>query len=555
MPVVTLHQERFSELVGRPLTAEEMAKWLPWIGLDVEEVGRDYVRVEYSPNRVDFSSHVGVARAFKGLMELEVGLPQYEVKEGDIVVNVDESIGEVRPYILGAVVKGLKLDEDVVKELMEMQEDLHWGVGRNRKKASIGVHDLNAVEPPFAYTTADPDAVKFVPLGWAKEASLREILAKHEKGLAFRHLINWALRYPLLIDKRNEVLSMPPIVNGELTRVSPRTKDVFIDVTGPDFNAVTKCLNVFVTALADLGGVVESVVVKYVHQELISPDLRPSTVRLRLDYARRLLGLRITERKAVECLNRCRLGAKAIEGGVLEVSIPAYRIDILHEVDLVEELAIGYGYYRLKPKMPATITVGEQHPTSKLVNFVRQIMIGLGFTEAMNFTLTNEAIHYAKMRGARGKPIRLANPVSSEYSMMREELLPSLLKNLADNVHESYPQRLFEVSDVLRIEPKAETRSERRPHVAGVSAYANASYTEARCIVDSLLNNLGVKRWKIKATRHPSFIPGRVASIYIGRKKVGVLGEVHPEVLNNFGIGNPVAAFEMDLEPLMKFKR
>lgn len=551
MPVITLYKERFSQFVGRPIGVEEMASWLPWIGVDIEETGPDYVKIEFNPNRIDFSSVPGIARAFKGLLGWEDGMPKYEVERGRVVVDVDGSVKEVRPYILCAVVRGLKLDDETVRGLMEMQEDIHWGTGRNRKKASIGLHNLDAVEPPFTYTTAEPDAVRFVPLDKIEEMSLKEILERHEKGIAYRHLVDWASRYPLLVDKHNRVLSMPPIINGELTRVDHRTKNLFIDVTGPDFNAVANSLNVLVTALADMGGTIESVRVRYPSREVESPDLTPQKMQLRLSYANRLLGLKLTEAEATKHLKKCRLDVKKVSEGVLEVLIPAYRIDILHEVDLVEELAIGYGYYRLKPTTPATKTVGERHPASRLANAARQIMIGLGFTEVMNFILTNEAVHYTKMRRKPGGTVKLANPVSSEYSIVRRELLPSIIKNLAENKHESYPQRLFEVSDTIHINPKAETMSERRLHVAAVSSHATANYTEIRSVVDALLANLGLTGWTVKATRHPSFIPGRVASISLKRKRLGVLGEIHPEVLNNFELENPTVAFEVDLETLL----
>jgi phenylalanyl-tRNA synthetase beta chain len=223
---------------------------------------------------------------------------------------------------------------------------------------------------------------------------------------------------------------------------------------------------------------------------------------------------------------------------------------MLHEVDLVEEVAVGYGYYRLKPSIPQTVTIGEQHPAHRLANTVRQIMTGLGFTEAMNFTLTNEVAHYEKMRQKARSVIKLANPVSAEYTILRETLLPILMKNLADNKHESFPQRLFEVSDVGCINLRAETRVERRLHVAAVSSHSTANFTEIKSAVEALLSNMGLKQWEIRAVKHPSFIEGRAAAVFLKRKEIGVLGEVHPEVLNNFELENPASAFEIDLEML-----
>jgi len=551
MPVITLQKERFSRFVGRQLTLEEMTRWLPWLGFDIEEIGADYVKVEFNPNRVDLCSYAGVARAFRGLMGWETGLPKYRLSEAKTPLKISRAVSDVRPFMLGAVVRDIKLDEEAVVDLMEMQEDLHWGVGRNRRKASIGVHNLDVVKPPFTFTAAEPDSVKFVPLDKMEEMSLREILEKHEKGTAYKHLIEHASKYPLLVDKDGKVLSMPPIINGELTRVTSETRNLFLDVTGTDYPAVERSLNVLVTALADMGGTIEKVRVKYPDRTVVSPNLTPPKMKLRVAYANELLGLKLSETRAVDCLKKCRMDAETVGRGVVEATFPAYRIDILHEVDLVEEVAIGYGYYRLKPTLPQTVTIGEQHQIHRLANTARQILVGLGFTEVMNFTLTNETMHYKKMRTQPRETIKLANPVTIEYAILRESLLPSLMNNLADNKHESFPQRLFEVSDVGRINRRVETRCERRLHVAVVSSHSTANFTEIKSSVEAFLANMGLKLWEIKAVRHPSFLEGRTAAIHVKLKQVGVLGEIHPEVLNNFELENPVGAFEIDLEEIL----
>jgi len=274
-------------------------------------------------------------------------------------------------------------------------------------------------------------------------------------------------------------------------------------------------------------------------------------MRLHVKYANRLLGLRLSEEEAAKCLEKCRLDAVKVGDGVLEVVIPPYRVDILHEVDLVEEIAIGYGYYRLEPSLPPTKTSGEQHPVSRFANTVRQIMIGLGFMEVMNFVLTNERIHYLMMRVKPRKAVKLANPVSAEYSICREWLLPGLMKNLSENKHESYPQRLFEVSDVIKVDLRKETRSKRELHLAAVSAHAEANYTEIRSTLDALFVNLGLKNWMVREAKHPSFLEGRTAQVLCRGRKVGFLGEIHPEVLENFELENPVAALEIELEGLV----
>jgi phenylalanyl-tRNA synthetase beta chain len=550
VPVITLYRERFSKFIGKKITIDDLTKNLPWIGFDLEEITEDYVKAEYNPNRIDFCSYAGVARALKGFLGLETGLPKYAANEPKTTLIIDKAVADIRPYMLAGVVRNIRLDEDAVVELMEIQEDLHWGIGRDRKKASIGIHNLDVIKSPFTFTAVKPTSVKFVPLGKTEEMNLKEILEKHEKGTNYRHLVDWSPKYPLLIDKDGAVLSMPPIINGELTRLDANTRNLFLDVTGPSYQAVEQSLNVLATALADMGGALEEVNVKYSDHTVVSPNLNPEKMGLRVDYANGLLGLTLSETETIRCLRRCRLDARRVGKGVLGVVFPPYRIDILHEVDLVEEVAIGYGYYRLKPTIPKSVTVGEQHPAHKLANVVRQVMIGLGFLETMNFTLTNERVHYEYMRAKPEDLIKLANPVSIEYTIMRQSLLPGLMKNLADNKSESFPQRLFEASDVGKINKRIETMCERRLHVAAVSSHSTANFTEIKSVAEAFLASLGLK-WQIKEAKHPSFLDGRTAAIMIKGKQLGILGEIHPQVLNNFELENPAAAFEINMEKII----
>lgn len=547
MPVITLDVPRFSQFVGHEVSLEEMMKWLPWLGFDIEEAGEDSVKVEFNPNRIDFSSYPGVARAFSGIRGWVTGLPEFPAEEPQTTLNIDEAVSQVRPYMLAAIVRDLRLEQQDVADLMEMQEDLHWGIGRDRKKASIGVHNLDVVEPPFTFTAVEPDDTRFLPLDKTTEMSLREILTEHEKGIAYKHLVDRAPKFPLLVDKHHRVLSMPPIINGELTRVDANSENLFLDVTGTDYTAVERSLNVLSTALVDMGGVLEKVQVNYPDHTVSSPDLTPQQSELRTAYVNQILGLQLSATEIVECLKKCRMGAQILGKGIVNVTIPAYRIDILHEIDLVEEVAIGYGYYRLKPTYPSAVTVGQQHPVLRTANTVRQIMIGLGFTEVLNFTLTNENVHYEKMRQRSGKAVTLANPVSMEYAVMRHDLLPGLMKNLSDNKHESFPQRLFEVSDVVQRAGETENRTQRRLHIAAVSSHVTANFTEIKSILEALLANMGVKKWRVTAAKHASFIEGRAAAVSVKNQQVGIAGEIHPEVLNNFELENPAAALEVDL--------
>jgi phenylalanyl-tRNA synthetase beta chain len=380
----------------------------------------------------------------------------------------------------------------------------------------------------------------------------QEVLEKHEKGIAYKSQVDWASRYPLVVDCKGHILSFPPIINGELTKVDENTKDLFIEVTGTDLNAVQRSLNVLVCALVDMGGTVETVNVDYSNHVLVTPDLSPQKMKLNVHFSNDRLGMDFSEKQTIETLQKARLNAKAVENGVLEVSIPAYRTDILHEIDLVEEVAVGYGIFRLEPTKPATVTTGKKHKVTEAADAVRQILVGLGFTEALNFVLTNEIDHYQKMRQEPKGLVTLANPVSADYSIIRNELLPSLMKNLAVSKHHVFPQRMFEVSDVIKLNKESETYTERRINLAAVSSHPTANFTEIKSFLESLITNLGFKDWIVKKTNHPSFLEGRAATIYLGDVELGVVGEIHPEVLNNFELENPTGAFEIDLQKIIE---
>jgi len=549
IPVITLNCDRMSELLRKEIDSDELERTVPWLGVDIEEKTEEYLKVEYNPNRPDFSSQEGIARALRGFMEIETGLPKYEISDSGITLRVDPALAEVRPYIVCAVVRNVSFNEENIVELMGMQEDLHWAIGRDRVKASIGLHDLDRVKPPFEYRAVDPDGIRFIPLNWAVELTPREILKKHPKGITYAHIMAGKAKYPIITDINGDVLSFPPIINGVLTQITEETRNLFIDVTGTTMRDVSSALNILVTALAEGGARIESVKVEYPDGVITTPDLTPKSWTLRSDYVNRLLGLNLSPQEIVRCLEKVRMDAKLVDGKI-EVLVPAYRHDIMHEVDFVEEVAIGYGLYNLKPTLPKTVTIAKSHPYQKLSNLVRKILVGLGFNEVVSFTLTNIREHYDYMR-TKGKPVELLNPVSSDYNMVRDALLPGLIRILRTNKHEAFPQKIFEVGDIVVYDPEAETSATRRLNVAAAITDTEVGFTDIKAVAEALLRELGCEQWKFTPTSHPSFIEGRAALVEADGKVLGQIGEIHPEVLNNFDLEYPVGAFEYSLEPFL----
>ncbi|MFQ6135331.1 MAG: phenylalanine--tRNA ligase beta subunit-related protein, partial [Nitrososphaerales archaeon] len=243
MPVITLYYDRLLSMLKQPLSKQDLIDTLPYLGLDLEEEAEEYVRVEFNPNRPDFSSEWGVARALNGLLGFEKGAPEYTVAKSNITLKVDQSILEFRPFFVGAVVKGVEFDDESIRQIMAMQDDLDNGIGRRRSKVSTGIHNLDSVEPPFEYRAAPPDFT-FTPLGYGKEMSMKQMLREVETGQKYGHIVEAFPAYPLITDKDGRVLSFPPIINGETTRVSTETKNLFIDITSTDMKAAEDVLAV-----------------------------------------------------------------------------------------------------------------------------------------------------------------------------------------------------------------------------------------------------------------------------------------------------------------------
>jgi phenylalanyl-tRNA synthetase beta chain len=531
------------------LNAEDIEPYierLPYLGLDIEEEAQDYIKVEYNPNRPDFSTDYGIVRALKGLLGLEKGCPKYSVQKSDLVVQVDKSVEEVRPYIVSALIEGVTLDDETIRQIIAMQEDLHHTIGRRRAKVSIGIHNFDVLKPPIIYTTEAPD-FRFVPLGGVEPLSMREILEKTPVGQKYGWIVAKHKRYPILIDSLGQVLSFPPIINGELTRVTQATRNLFLDVTATDLKAAEDALAILATTLADAGGVIRSVEVHYPNLVLTTPNLSETEMGVELKRGNKLLGLKLRGEEAVECLARSRIDAE-YDGSMIRAKIPRYRVDIMHPIDLVEEVAIGYGLDRLTPTLPPTKIVGRPHPELKRLSAIREVCVGLGLTEVMNLSLTSEAALYTNLGRGAQDAIKVEEAKSSEHKYLRDMLIPSLLLNLATNIHEPYPQRLFELAKTFH---RRGGEIVEEYHLAVITSHSEANYTEAKSLLDAITQQAFGLRCKTKPSTNPLFIEGRCAEVKGGRLE-GVIGEIRPEVLQAFNLRMPAAALELNIEQAIK---
>ena len=534
MPVIKLYYEDIEALTGTD--RDTFIKRIPMIGADIERIEEDYIDIEFFPDRPDLYSPEGVARAMRGFLDIETGLTNYQVKRSDISITLDEGIKHIRPYLGCAVVRGLRFDDYSIESLMAVQEDLHWGLGRDRKKVSIGIHDISKVTPPFRYIATDPE-FSFVPLDFTDPMTMQDILKRHPKGTKYAHLMEEFKTYPLILDANNQVLSFPPIINGELTKVNYDTHDLFIDVTGLDKNVYT-ALNIVVTSLAERGGTIEEVTINNsIEGTTITPDLTPEEWVIDIEEVNSLIGISLSPMQIKEQLERMKFEA-VIEQDHIKIRSPAYRADILHTWDIIEDIAIGYGYDNITPIIPKTVTVGRQHPISISNREIIHIMIGLGYYQVMPFTLTSEKIHYHNMqRSSDGKATSVRHPISEDQTMVRTTILPNLMEMLSLNQHRELPQRIFEVGDVL-------IDGYTIQHLAGVSTHPAANYTEIRAVVDAVMRERGIQ-YTIGKIDDPALLDGRRAKVLVDDKEAGILGEIHPDVITSFGMQQPAIGFEL----------
>jgi phenylalanyl-tRNA synthetase beta chain len=549
MPTIDISLDDLRALLGEGISYDELEeRGILFVKGELEGFTDDTLTVDVKDtNRPDLWSVEGIARELRGHYGKSEGVPNIEIKSSGISMDVTKKVGKVRAKTVGAVVKGLTFDDEFIKQIIQLQEKIHMTYGRNREECAIGVYDFDRVVPPINYTTVKPDGIKFTPLDFEAEMTPGEILEKHPKGREYAHLIDKFDEYPLMIDSEENVLSVPPIINSVYTgKVSEETRNVFIEMTGHDIERLKVALNVLVAAFHDRGGEVLSVEVNYPDGTITTPDMTPHDFSIDPDECRTLLGLDITDEEMITLLKKARYDAK-LEKGCIAVKYPAYRSDIMHSRDIIEDIAIAYDVNKIEASPPEISTIGSMDETEEFSDTVRELMTGLGFQEVLTFSLTNRENLLGKMNQEEGEICEIANPISTTWNSIRSWLLPSIMDFLASNLHVEYPQKVFEVGDVIIIAPGEETGTSTKKKLACAFTDREIGYEDISSILDALLRSLGVY-YELKRKNHATFIEGRSAEITSKGEAIGIIGEIHPGVLNNWGIEKPVAAFEIDID-------
>ncbi|MBW1839884.1 MAG: phenylalanine--tRNA ligase subunit beta, partial [Deltaproteobacteria bacterium] len=334
MPIIEISASDLKSMIGRKVADSELENVLPLNKLEIEDWDGDNLKIEVTPDRPDLMSTEGIARQISAWLDVKRGLPSHVVSKAKISMKLDKV--KVRPCLVSAIVRGLTLTDKTVKSIMQLQELIDQTIGRGRVKTAIGVHDISKVEPPFHYKEVDPKTVKFVPLGFKKEMTMDEILNKHPRGIEYKHIFGDAKKLLIIVDKNGDVLSFPPIINGELTKVTEKTTDIFLDITGHDETPINYALNILVTSMEARGGKIEAVKVN----NKSYPQLKAKTMKIDPGHVRRMLGYNIKDSEIKSLLERMNYGVDLKTG---KVFIPPYRYDILHFVDIIEDISIAYG--------------------------------------------------------------------------------------------------------------------------------------------------------------------------------------------------------------------
>jgi len=544
MPTITYKKSELKRLIGRKISDDQLTEVITLIKPNLEGVEGEDITLEHTADRPDLFGVEGLARSVSEYLGPRKGARKYNVAKPKIDVKV--SAVPVRPYLSAAVVRNVRMDEGFFKSLMEIQELLNDSIGRKRTKVAIGVHDLDKIKGPIRYAGAVRDE-EMVPLDSSQSVTLERVLKDVKKGVEYGKIIKPAKIWPVFRDSEG-VFSFPPIINSDRTKVTEKTRNLFVEVTGTDKQAVSQVIGILVTNFAERRFSIEGVKLKHAKKSETTPNLSESVSEISVGLVNKTLGLNLSVKEIIDLLGR--VGYDAVgSADKIEVVVPAYRVDILHPIDVIEDIAIAFGYNNLVPELPNVPTVGRSLPIESVCKRSSMALVGFGFQEIMSSALSNPKDQFDNMGLPRTGFIGIENPSSIDYNCVRTNLLPGLLKTLAANKHYEYPQNIFEVGDVVLPDNMEETLARNERRIAGVVCHSRAGFAELKAIVDSLTKSLGLG-YTTKECDSEMYIPGRGVDVYIDKKFAGSFGELHPKIIQNWDVGMPVTAFEIVLESL-----
>ena len=546
MPVININKKYLYELIGQKIEDEKLAEYIYKLGFEVESQNDKEAIIEITANRLDLLDAVGLARTIKNFMHKSKRF-HYEIedKESAITIDVDRSVGKIRPYISGLVALDLELTEESLLNLINFSEKFCETYGRNRRKIAIGFHDMDAIKGSLTYKAGDD--LEFVPLGKQEKMRFSSVLEKEDKGRQYGDIIKSEKRcfYPSLSDLEGPI-ALIPILNSQRTKVTTSTKNMFIDITGLSEYAVNKAAELLAASFMDMGAKVRKVRIRRGEKSVLAPEMEKRYISIKINRAEKEIGVDIGYNNIISLANKMGYEAGMV-GNKITFRIPEYRLDIIDAQDVIEDIAIGYGYDYINAMPIAYSQPGNLEDRTRFNRKLVDIMVGLGFFECTNSYLTNEENNFEKAGLKREEDaIMLKNSNTETITMMRTWLMPSLLNNLRLSSHESMPQNVFELDMAFSIAGGKPLESYR---LGAVSVSPKSNFNEIKALVEGLLYAAGID-CDISKFSHPSFIEGRCAKLVSEGKEVGFFGELHPRTLKNFGIEEAAVALEIQLDQI-----
>ncbi|MBI2451523.1 phenylalanine--tRNA ligase subunit beta [Candidatus Pacearchaeota archaeon] len=541
MTVITIKKSKIKENV-RNKTDEEMDSLLSLFGVGVEEITESNISLDIPPNRPDLLSVPIFLASLRTFIGKENSLKKQKTSkpEKNYKVEIDSSVKEIRPFTVCCIVKNISFDEQKIKEIIDLQEKLHSGIGKNRKKFAVGIYPLEKINFPITYKAEKPEKIKFIPLGSENEMSALEILKKHPSGIEYSDLLSNFKKYPVFIDSKKNILSMPPVINSEETgKITENTKEVFIECSGSDFELLSKVLNILSITLAEMGGKIYAIELEYGKNKLLSPNFKIEEMKVSIENTNSLLGLNLEEAQIGKLLEKMGHEYKN-----KKVKIPHWRGDILHENDVIEDIAIAYGYQNFSRELPNIFTIGQSSKKEEIKKKISEILIGLGLNEISSYHL----IKFHEANASKTEKIEVENS-KTDYKSLRNNLLISALRTISQNKDNDYPQQIFEIGTVFSHDKENKTETGIKENESLIILMSPANFTKMKQTSDYLFRLLNVN-YKIEESTHLNLIGGRTAKLTINKKEIGYLGELHPETLREWNIKMPCAVIEISLEEI-----
>ncbi|MGC8547846.1 MAG: phenylalanine--tRNA ligase subunit beta [Candidatus Micrarchaeia archaeon] len=543
MPTSVHNKKYLEKLLGAKVSESRLEKEIDKLGMSIERQDKESIEVEFQANRPDLISTIGLARALRYSMGRKRSFKYITKGDSGIQVNVGEEVEKLRPYIAAMLVKKANFTDESLLDLINFTDKLADTYGRHRKKLAIGLHDMQNVQQPIYYSMYANE--EFEPLGGHTQ-KYSEVLESTEKGKAYAELCTQNGKYCVLKDSKGP-MALIPVINSERTKISKSTKELFVDITGTNKYVVEKTANLVAANFIDMGFDVYRVsIAKKGAKSMKTPDMRTMTITLPLEMFKKEIGsFNLAFNNVISLANSMGHEA-ALVGRNIRFTVPTYRLDIINDQDIIEDIAVAYGYDYIKPFPVISFGEGSLDEQEQKNEELRSIMTGLGFFELLSSYLTNEETNFTKMKQEAINYVKIKNAKASTITMLRTWLLPSLLNSLSKSQHDRLPHKLFELDMAFSVNAGEPIESQ---HLACVISDSSVDLNDLKAVLETIAEALNASL-ELKQSENKAFINGRCGEILLNKKSAGFIGEIHPEVLANFGIEEPTIAMEIELPKL-----